>query len=266
MINLQKISALPIEITDDFHLKFLPPLADIKPSVRNFSEMTPVLMDSEVKPMPPREEMYYMYRDIHLLEHEDIIRKHNVRYDITVIPPVMLGQEFNKTVGHYHPQNARGVAFPEIYEVLYGQALFLIQKMDENFEKVLAVNFIEARPGEKVIYPPGFGHIIVNVGNEVLITANWVADNFKSLYDPVARRRGMAYYVVADQAGNYKFLPNKSYSDIPKIFPIGAEKFAQFPIAAKTPMYLTGVYNPETLEILNFPEKYSDRLLTAVAD
>ena len=59
--------------------------------------------------------IYYMYRGLK--------RNGELRYDITVIPPKMLGKEFVKTKGN---RNSKG--YQELYTVLKGKALFFMQK------------------------------------------------------------------------------------------------------------------------------------------
>jgi len=123
-----------------------------------------------------------LYRNIFLPHHQEKISKLDLRYDITVLPPGMIGQEFNKSLGHYHPMvPGLAIAYPELYEVLHGKALFLLQKMDADFKNVITVLAIEAVAGQKIVYPPNYGHIIVNIGSEPLVTANWVVSSFESL-------------------------------------------------------------------------------------
>ena len=43
----------------------------------------------------------------------------------------MLGSEYVKTVGHYHPPvPGTDVSYPEIYQVLDGSATYLLQKVE----------------------------------------------------------------------------------------------------------------------------------------
>ena len=258
MINLEKVSGLPIELTTDFHLKFSPPLKEFEPGVRTLQEMRAVLMDPIAS--SEREELYYMYRDVHMPDHESLIRSSGARYDVTVIPPAMIGDEFNKTAGHYHPmKEGTHFAYPEVYEVLNGKGLVLLQKMDPEFKNVIAVIALEVKAGDKIIYPPNYGHILVNTGTEALVTANWVAEDFKSMYTQVSDYQGMAYYVIADKNG-YKFIPNPKYSNVPPLRMITTKFMNRFEIMQHGPMYLLGVSNPKSLEFLTSPEKYSVEL------
>src|SRR3989338_2722004 len=99
MIDLQKISGLPIELLDDGKIRFNPPLAATQKSwIRDRNEVASVLMDPSVE----FDTTYWGYRQICLPEHKEIIEREHLQYDITVLPPLMYGEEFIKTVGHYH--------------------------------------------------------------------------------------------------------------------------------------------------------------------
>jgi glucose-6-phosphate isomerase len=258
MINLQTQSGLPLGIDENYQLIFHDPLPAVTPTIRKFSEMIPVLMEPEVKPIPETTDMYYMYRDIHLPGDEQSIRNNNVRYDITVAPPLMLGQEYNKVLGHYHAANNKGYIYPEIYEVLHGEAMFLFQNMTEGFKDLITVVASKVTTGEKIIIPPGYGHILINLGFDVLVMANWDADNFKSNYEPVKEKHGMAYYVVRNSQRGFDFVKNPNYNNHPEVRLINDQQrvYANFGFKPDEPMYTAGVANPKLLEFLNAPEKY----------
>ncbi len=251
MIDLSKTSGLPIELMDNCQLKFNDPLKAVVPAVRRFADMKEVWLDQSAK--PTREDMYYMYRDLHLPTDEKQIRQHNLRYDITILTSVKVGDEFNKTVGHYHPLvPGKMQAYPEMYEVLEGEALFLIQKVDESGKNIEDIQAITATVGDKVIYPPGYGHIIVNIGSGPLVTANWVADHFESIYQPVKDMAGMGYYVVADGM-RFKFVPNPKYSFLPPIKSSQTQE-SGWGIGKDEPMYTSGMKNLDQLKFLTNPE------------
>ena len=73
-------------------------------------------------------ELYFMYREVARREEREEIRRRGLRYDITVIKPGLLGSEYIKTAGHYHPfKPGTGLTYPEVYEVLYGRGHYLLQ-------------------------------------------------------------------------------------------------------------------------------------------
>jgi glucose-6-phosphate isomerase, archaeal len=166
-----------------------------EPDIRWLYDMSGVIFDQEWLASAPNLELYYMYRDLYLsLSDRDRLLDQGLRYDITVIPPGMLGLEYIKTAGHYHPTPPEGrVSYPEVYEVLEGEALYLLQKQD--FSDVVAVN---ASLGDKVLVPPDYGHITINRSNKTLKMANFVARAFSSLYEPYKQKGGGAYFFTKD--------------------------------------------------------------------
>ena len=102
-----------------------------EPAIRMLSDMSAVLLDPDILQAGDRG-LYYMYRDLALSNKDrEIMQEHGLRYDITIIPPAMLGREYIKTEGHYHPTvPGTDISYPEVYEVLSGEAHYLLQKRD----------------------------------------------------------------------------------------------------------------------------------------
>ncbi len=258
MIDLELVSGLPITLGEDNKIKFNQPLDEVKPSVRMYSEMKDVFMDQDAE--PPFQEMYYMYRDVCFQEHREALKTAGVTYDITVLPAGKIGKEYNKTVGHYHAvKPGTQIAYPEAYEVLHGHALFLLQKMDPLFQDLVTVIAIEAKAGDKVVYPPNYGHIIVNIGRETLVTSNFVGDKFERMYKQVSDRKGMAYYVV-EKDNKFVFEKNNRYENHPEVRMITDQFMQSFTLMGNKPMYTIGANNPKALEFLNNPDKYAVEL------
>jgi hypothetical protein len=92
----------------------------VKPGIRMLYDMLDVIYDRKWLSNAQNSELYYMYRELSLSKKESIaMKEYGLRYDITVIPPRMLGCEFIKTAGHYHPLvPGTRITFPEIYEVM----------------------------------------------------------------------------------------------------------------------------------------------------
>jgi glucose-6-phosphate isomerase len=231
-----------------FKLKFHKPIENMVPSVRVFDEMKPVMMDPEAVTVPDRDELYYMYRDVHLPDHEKVIREAKVRYDVTVIPPGLIGKEFIKTVGHFHsPVPGQGYDYPEIYEGHHGQ--------------IRTIMAIKAGKGEKVIYPPNYSHIIVNIGHDVLVTANWVSSEYTADYKSIADRHGMGYYIIKGASDKqFEIVPNKNYENIPEMRFAQGHMNTSLGFLVDEPMYETGIRHPGRLEFLNNPHKFAVEL------
>jgi len=175
---------------------------NIQPKIRHIEEMKEVLFNQELVKTSSDLELYYMYRDLAENDQDrDKIKKHNLRYDITVINPVMLGKEYNKTAGHDHPLVPNtNITYPELYEVLEGEAIFFIQDSEKN--NIKSIYAIKAKKRDKIIVPPNYEHIMINASQKKVKTANWVCDSFsESIYEPFKNKQGFGYYALKNDSG-----------------------------------------------------------------
>lgn len=177
---------------------------EVEPSTRRLKELRDVAMDKAFITKENEEDpLYYMYRGIGNSLHEEF-RKSSIRYDITIMESYMIGPELNKTYGHYHTVAENGLEYPEIYEVISGSALYLLQKkVHQSYD----IRLISAKTGDKVIMPPNYGHITINTGKSLLVMANLLYADFDSDYESIKRMNGGAVYVLAGK----KLEPNPAY-------------------------------------------------------
>ena len=214
-------------------------------------DMKDVIYDSIWLKGAENMELYYMYRELSLSKKDALtMKEHGLRYDITVIPPRMLGCEYVKTAGHYHPLvPGTRTTYPEIYEVLAGEANYILQKPDgEGIDDVI---LIKAGAGDKVIIPPGYGHLTINASNKVLKMANWVAREFESIYQPIKEKRGGAYFIL-DQG----MVKNPRYDHVPEIKLLGPANFKEIGLQKNKEMYGL-VRNLKKLEFLTKPHEHT---------
>ncbi len=188
------------------------------PVVRTLEEMKEVVFDKRFLASANMDmELYYMFRDVSKDEEDaNKIKERGLRYDVTIIPPNTLGSEFVKTAGHYHPYlTGSKLTYPEMYEVLEGEAHYLLQKREEEggIEKITEVVVVKAKKGDTVIIPPNYGHVTINPSKATLKMANWVARTFSSIYEPMKRRGGAAYFELATGA----FIKDERYETVPDI-------------------------------------------------
>lgn len=254
-LDLKKTSGLDIKLdTQKCSLSFGKDLTAPVPAVRNLREIQELLLD---KGIDEPEDLYYMYRDVHLAQDAELLKKNKLRYDVTVIKPNRLGRELMKTAGHYHPGN-----FGELYEVLAGEALCLLQKPNPaDYQIIEDVILVSACAGEKIVIPPGYGHILVNPGPGCLVTSNWVSSQFSSEYQLYKTAKGAAYFIVyAATAGKVEFIRNvffKKFVSIRSARP--AKKIERFGLSENSPIYPIITRDAVKLEFLNYPDKYEYR-------
>ncbi|MFW6185807.1 MAG: glucose-6-phosphate isomerase family protein [Halobacteriota archaeon] len=194
---------------------------------------------------------YLMFRDVYKNEydHKKII-SNNLRYDITVIPPAKVGEEFIKTYGHYHPVAEGNQSYTEIYEVLEGEAFYLLQKLENG--QVADFVVVEATKGDKVIIPPNYGHVTVNPSNKKLRMSNWVYRNFESLYEAYKSMRGACYYYATSG-----WIENEMYKDTPPLRFVKPVIPEELDLNKKEDMYGL-IEDPEALEFLWRPSEHQE--------
>jgi len=168
-----------------------------RPEIRFLFDLKKVIYDQEWLKKACNFEVYYTYRGVKT--------RGELRYDITKIKAKMLGREFFKTKGHEHSKS-----FQEVYRVLKGRAIFLLQKYKNR--KVEDVYAVKARAGEVVVVPPYYGHITINPSKKDLKIANWISKKCQSSYNLFEKFRGACYYYT--QKG---WVKNKNYKKIPKL-------------------------------------------------
>ena len=239
--DLKEISGLPIKLNGN-KLVFGKGMKKVIPVVRTKEQMKPVLKNPKAKAPT---DFYYMYRDVAMNKDRKKIIVNNLRFDITVLPPFTVGDEPNKTFGHFHPTPKGGaVSWPEVYEVLSGRAHYLLQSNKEFL-------VFDAKPGDKCLMLPGFGHVSVNPSSkEPLVMANWVYPGFKSNYGPIKKNKGACWFETTKG-----FVKNKTYKKAPPIQIISPREFPKFGLT-KNPMYSVGIKNPKKFEWLEKPQNY----------
>lgn len=114
--------------------------------------------------------LYRIYRNA--CAGADCVRfaRRRLRYDLTILPPRTLADPYpTRTVGHVHRRAPhQRVSYPEIYEVLEGNAIFIMENAAHT-----AVRCARLSAGEKIVIPPGDGHITVNASRtQPLVVAN----------------------------------------------------------------------------------------------
>ncbi|MHB8163982.1 MAG: glucose-6-phosphate isomerase family protein [Methanoregula sp.] len=217
-----------------------------EPAVRAAEDLRSVLANPGCSCTGP---VYYMYRDVaRSSEDRAWLTEQNLRFDITVIPPRELCGEYNKTKGHYHPADPSGTGYPEIYEVLTGEAHYLIQNHDCS-----DVVMIAACAGDVVVVPPGYGHVTINpTHSTVLQMANIVSSRFSSNYHGYEAKNGAAYFEWIKEG----FVKNPTYRNSAHIRLVKAQRLEDIGDAIPDPLYNLIENRAPVLEFLNYPERF----------
>ncbi|MCD6361595.1 MAG: glucose-6-phosphate isomerase [Armatimonadetes bacterium] len=230
-------------------------------STRELSALAKVLEDPAAE---GPEVIYWMYRNTGRKTEAGIQEAYDLRYDLSSFRSVMLGREYMKTSGHYHPNiPGEDVAYPEIYEVLYGEALYIMQKVADYGaapDEVEIEDVIIARvtAGQKIIMPPGYGHVTVNTLDKPLLMSNWVSSRFSSFYGSVETCRGFGWYVVAGDDGP-QYERNPHYvTGVPDFRVAEPREVPELGIVWDKPMYTACAEDPDRFAFLNDPAGYDE--------
>jgi len=232
MIDLKRYSGLPLKLKG-CKLVFGKGVKKVRPVARTLSEATDFYIERASRP----KELYYMYRGVCMERDEKVFEKNGLRYDVTVLRCGKIGREHIKTIGHYHAECRKGLTYPELYEVLHGKALFLLQNENE----VIA---IKAKNGDKIFIPPNYGHTTINMGTTPLVVANLEERTFKPCYDIFRQHKGAMYYEV-----DGRLVKNRHYEKVPKLKTGSTEK--RF---GKEPLYVLATKQPRLFEFLKNPD------------
>ena len=181
-------------------------------AARTHEKMTEVLMDQ--KGVGP-EIHYYM------------IRGGKDQKNITVWEPGMISGEYIKTYGHYHIGK-----LDETYWIIFGTGVVLLQKLTLDEKGTMIPDVVEefkatpVKQGDQVYMPPGYGHLVANVGSTYFATADDSPVSFEEKndeesmpghadYELVKKMQGFAYYVV-EHNGKPALKKNYKYKEIKK--------------------------------------------------
>lgn len=183
----------------------------------------------------------------------------NLRYDSTVILAGDANGEFKKTAGHFHCEvPGKGMSYPELYQVIKGTALFIMQKVDDCQKTgrmvVEDAIFAEVHAGEAIVIPPEYGHATVNIGNETMVFINLVSCNSHNFYDSVKASAGMCCYVYRDNKSGYRIEKNPKYDFACEPRIVKPKESDVLGVHKNIPTYTEFLENPEKFHYLEEPE------------
>ena len=251
----KQIENLPLPICFDQNTceVILPPAVVCKgTSGKGTEKMRGVLRN----PNYDREEAFYsFFEGIALKEDVPAFQEFGLRYDLISVRPGTADGEFKKTSGHYHSVvPGRDVSYPEIYEVLQGNALFMLQRCDSD-GAVLEALAVNAKPGDKLVIPPQYGHATVNIGDEPLVFADLVATACSNTYGQIAQNHGMCSYVLKKDNG-FEIVQNPAYGNPPLAKVVGVPENPDLSIWRDRPIYQVFQENPKAFDYLKDPVPY----------
>lgn len=247
MISLQDYSGLPLLLNNQDYTLHPAGEISIKCTERVRLDMIrPTLLNKTLKyPL----HVYTEYCDITMPKHEELFSKNNLHYNMLVVPPGLLGIEYNKT--HIFAPDKDRNELTAIVDVVYGRGLVLIQKprdiLDESSkeddkENPFAAMFL-IKKGDRIPVPQGYLYTFVNSSNSALVIGRLFEDDGKIDYRSIRWVQGMSHYFIRKNARR-EVVKNPRYRDVDKIKVIKCDKYSQrFRLTSTKPIYTQCVQN-----------------------
>lgn len=245
MINLQDSCGLPLifntqdntlhpagEICFDFIEKVK--LDAVRPTLLNKTLRYPLFVYAE-------------YCDSCLKEHKAIFEKNKLHYSIIVLPPGLLGIEYNKT--HIFAPDKDRNEITAIVDVVYGSGLVLIQRVKEKGEldfetEVEFVAIFRVKKGDRVPIPQKYMYTFINPRDSALITTRIYEDDGKIDYRSIRREQGMSYYFIRKNARR-EIVRNPRYKNMPDLQRLDTQDYAKrYRLTSSKPIYTQFIQNP----------------------
>lgn len=262
MKDLSPVAGIALELNPEtMHFAFGADVRDPLYGTRSPDQLRKVLLDPGCE-LP--EIIYWMLRDLGRKNQPDFKQSIGLRYDISIFHGTNFGREYMKTSGHYHPVIPGGdIAWPEVYEIVEGKALYILQKVNDinlDPDEVVVEDMIivEGVAGDKVIMPPDYGHVTINTLPQPMVMSNWVSSRFSSVYGKVEAARGFAYYYLHGD-GNPRWVKNPAYTKpLPPLRQAIVKEVPALGLTRDVPLYDALLPDPDKFLWLNDPASFMD--------
>ena len=218
-----------------------------KADVRRLKDLAAVVYDRQWYAVADKEmPLYWMWRG---LKEAD-----GLRYDILQFAEGSLGQELPKTAGHKHSLADDDLSYPELYQVLAGEVIYLLQrKTGTNLGKVVAM---PCQAGDFCLVPPNFEHITINLAGEKTFMANWTASANRPDYSDVKLKHGGAYFGLKGSPVSWE--KNSNYGEVPPLQFLPPTDLAALGIDIKKDALYNLEHHAAVLNFIKEPQNHND--------
>jgi glucose-6-phosphate isomerase len=253
MTALSDIAGLDVQWSGDGTLAFSPDLVVDEVFSRPLSRLSPLALQPEACE-PADQIQYWMYNGIANKGDRERLAQTGMHYELTLMFPNAIGRERAKTLGHLHSfPKGSAINYPEVCEVLTGEAYFIFQTMDTATRSSTYCGYLEAHPGDKIVIPPNLHHLTINAGDTPLLFSDVIPLDVKGIYDPLKDMHGAAYFNTLD-AG---WIANPHYQHVPELTVLNKHVYPQFDLTPDIPLFKVFTQTPEKLMWMVEPARFS---------
>ncbi|MCX6621419.1 MAG: glucose-6-phosphate isomerase [Acidobacteria bacterium] len=220
-----------------------------EPELRRLDSIRPSLLDPTCAGPDP---VYAIVMDAGRPEHRPALQERMLLFGVVAYAAGRLGREPVRSQGHIHKVASHsGWSAPEIFEIWQGTAIIYMQRRAADHpERCLA---IEARPGERVVVPPGWAHAVISADpRQPLVFGAWCDRDYGFVYDEVRAHGGLAWFPVLSEEGHLDWLHNPNYQDCP-LERRRARHYPELGLDASIPLYTHFERFPDRIQWVSKP-------------
>lgn len=233
---------------DSLNFQFGPGVFGPEAELRSLDAVRSSLLDPQSCGPDP---LYGICMDVGREQSAAELKRRHLLFGVVAFAAGSIGQEPVRSQGHVHAIAAHsGWSPPELFEIWEGRAIIYAQEHSGDCPgRCFAVT---ARPGDHVIVPPGWPHLVVNADAEVRMVFAALCDRqYGFEYEDVRARGGVAWFPI--RSGDaFKWKPNPAYK--PSTLLIGPPRLCDdFGLAVGASIFEQFDSNPDSLQWVSQP-------------
>lgn len=247
-IDLGAVAGLPAVLHPDrLTVGFGDGIVSNPPSRRRVDDIRAMLLDPEATGPDP---LYTIYMDVRPPDLAGALRAHGLGFGVVADAGGQIGREHVRSQGHVHSMPpGSDLAYSEVYEIWTGHGTVYLQDRAE--PEVNEVVLIDVEPGNKVIIPPGWVHVMINRDSTPLVFGAIYALDAALIYEPLRKLGGTAWYVLADGS----LAPNPRYAAAPAPRRMKAREYPALGAISSRPMLDLVAAQPDLYDYVARPDR-----------
>ena len=243
-MNLREYIGLPIE-SDDKTIKYSTNEIVVKSVI--ITKTNDIKFFLKEKNDLEEEEVFRVYQTTRSVEDKELWD--DISFDIIVIQPGNLGNEYKKTLGYYRSFADNGYRYPEVYQITEGYVEFFLQQPSQSHNKIRDAVMIRAQRYDVIVVPPAYGVTLINPSEKKAIVSRIRAMDTEEITEQYIQTRGECYYRLEEDKWDF----NENYEEIP-MMRLEEPQNKWKSLKRGIPIYTSYTYNPTRFNGLVEPD------------
>ena len=251
MYDLTIASGMPLELDEEqLFLQFGQGMLAPRPERRKVDDVRSMLEDPHAQGPDP---LYTVYMGIGREEERGRIDAQGLIYGSVLYNTGTIGQERLRGQGHIHSLKAgTPYRYSEVFEFWTGSGWVYLQR--ESAPVVTRAFLVPFEPGDHLVVPFGWVHIVISDGREVVTFGAWAARDNTLEYTDLHALGGPAHFVRADGS----VVVNPRYTSVPEVTYLPLSALPDLAIPHDYPIYTSWQERPELFDFIANPEQLGD--------